>query len=501
VELGGRSVAAGGSNITFDFANTGPAALNTGVIQFDNVSFAGGVPLLTQRITDVAGGDELVIPGADLTGDTVTLSAGLQLAVVSPTNAVVLAMGPISLEPGETNAFAIVNGNTIQAVAAPPPPTTRTWLRAESGSWKVGSNWAGAVPGKNDAVAINVIGAGSPYTVTYDQPSTANNDIIGDLEVNASNATLNFAASDTLTVIPTSPQHLGLTDLKAGTIEIAEPAALLSTRVLTSSSGTVIDVGNGGSLTVGAGDAAIDGTLESTSGTGTVIGTLDGAGVVEAAGATLDLVSDIASSSLAFEVSDDAASVLRLDGAVADDKTFTFLGPAGQIEFNNDATVTVNVIGQNVGSSAAADTNFVSLLGDYAVSGDNAFTGTAGTVILTDGALTDTLTLSGVTNAGTKPWFVNTVVSGGTTEVFLSNVVCYASGTRIATPAGERTVEDLQIGDLVVTAEGATKPIKWIGRRRINLSAHSRPETVAPVRIQRGAFADNMPHADLAKHI
>jgi hypothetical protein len=177
VELGGPSVGASGSNITFDFANTGPTALNTGVIQFDNVSFTGSAPFLTQRITDVAPGDEFVFPGADFTEDTVTLS-GSQLAVISPTNSVVLAMGSISLEPGATNTFAIVNGNTIEEE----PPPTRTWTGAAGdGKWSNPKNWEGAVPGRNDIAIINLPG---PYTVTFDVPNNGNT-TIGRLDIDA----------------------------------------------------------------------------------------------------------------------------------------------------------------------------------------------------------------------------------------------------------------------------------------------------------------------------
>ena len=82
----------------------------------------------------------------------------------------------------------------------------------------------------------------------------------------------------------------------------------------------------------------------------------------------------------------------------------------------------------------------------------------------------------------------------------IEDVVCFAAGTRILTATGERMVESLLPGDIVLTlADGAlnAQPVRWVGRRRIDLIAHPRPETVAPVRIQRGAFADATPHRDL----
>ncbi len=90
--------------------------------------------------------------------------------------------------------------------------------------------------------------------------------------------------------------------------------------------------------------------------------------------------------------------------------------------------------------------------------------------------------------------------AGNTSDVsapFSFEVVCFARGTRLLTSTGEVLVEALQPGMPMVANDGTVASVKWIGRRRIDLTTHPRPETVAPIRIQRDAFADNMPHSDL----
>jgi cold shock CspA family protein len=48
-------------------------------------------------------------------------------------------------------------------------------------------------------------------------------------------------------------------------------------------------------------------------------------------------------------------------------------------------------------------------------------------------------------------------------------IPCFASGTQIVTRKGERAIETLQLGEDVLTLDNGFKPIKWIGRRTINL--------------------------------
>ncbi|GGC37398.1 hypothetical protein GCM10011504_14730 [Siccirubricoccus deserti] len=85
----------------------------------------------------------------------------------------------------------------------------------------------------------------------------------------------------------------------------------------------------------------------------------------------------------------------------------------------------------------------------------------------------------------------DTVGPGGADYTF-----CFMPGTLIRTPAGEAAVESLAIGDLVLTAAGETRPIRWIGRQTVS-ALFADPITKLPVRIKAGALAENVPSRDL----
>ncbi len=83
------------------------------------------------------------------------------------------------------------------------------------------------------------------------------------------------------------------------------------------------------------------------------------------------------------------------------------------------------------------------------------------------------------------------------TLVTLGGPPCYCLGTLILTNRGERAVEDLGIGDHVITLSGAARPIRWIGRRHLNLLRHPAPDQVRPILIRADAIADGAPRRDL----
>jgi Hint domain len=79
----------------------------------------------------------------------------------------------------------------------------------------------------------------------------------------------------------------------------------------------------------------------------------------------------------------------------------------------------------------------------------------------------------------------------------ITETPCYCPGTLIRTPRGQKKIEKLKIGDKVMTAAGAARPIKWIGRRSYGGRFVMGRKDILPVCIKAGALGDNVPRRDL----
>jgi hypothetical protein len=102
-------------------------------------------------------------------------------------------------------------------------------------------------------------------------------------------------------------------------------------------------------------------------------------------------------------------------------------------------------------------------------------------------AATDPTTLDFVGNYHNGEFVVST--DGTNTTISL----CYRRGTHILTPTGEKRVEDLAIGDRVVTRFGGVQAIKWIGRQSFDVAGRDH----APVHFRPDSLGDGMPARDL----
>ena len=103
-----------------------------------------------------------------------------------------------------------------------------------------------------------------------------------------------------------------------------------------------------------------------------------------------------------------------------------------------------------------------------------------------------TLTVPGIADPSLIRLKPDTANTG--TDIYLA---CFAPETRIATPEGQKQVQDLQPGDQVRTASGTTETIQWIGHRTLDLTRHPDPACGQPIRIRRSAFAPGVPRSDL----
>lgn len=97
-----------------------------------------------------------------------------------------------------------------------------------------------------------------------------------------------------------------------------------------------------------------------------------------------------------------------------------------------------------------------------------------------------TITLVNASGALGETSFSYTIADtdGNTDSAFVTfdaQPICYCSGTMIETPYGPRAVEDLGVGDLVLTRDNGPQPIRWVGERSMIATPKS-----APIRIATG---------------
>jgi hypothetical protein len=258
-----------------------------------------------------------------------------------------------------------------------------------------------------------------------------------------------------------------------------DPLTLINSGDITGGTGifidgnSVIDV-SGGTIT-GTNGVAISvavGTLDLTLDPGAVI-----TGLVEATG-TGNLL-DLASSSTTGTITGIGISFTGFDSLALD------TGATWSV-----AGLTSGVYGINVNGFTNADkldiTDLTSTTPQIVTLGSgNVLTADNLDITFAGAPMGDQFTLAPDTRGGTY---------------ITSDMPCFAAGTRILGLHGEILVEDIAVGDELVTMrEGGqvTQKVIWTGRRAINIRRHPQPDLVRPIRITAGAIAPGVPERDL----
>ncbi|MFN4099176.1 MAG: Hint domain-containing protein, partial [Pararhodobacter sp.] len=107
--------------------------------------------------------------------------------------------------------------------------------------------------------------------------------------------------------------------------------------------------------------------------------------------------------------------------------------------------------------------------------------------------------LSNVEVVSVAPLAANTGVAQISFDagIFDIDVPCFVAGSLILTEHGEMAVEELEVGDLVLTKDDGLQPVRWIGFRKLSASALRGAPNLRPIRIRAGALGAGAPENDL----
>jgi hypothetical protein len=79
----------------------------------------------------------------------------------------------------------------------------------------------------------------------------------------------------------------------------------------------------------------------------------------------------------------------------------------------------------------------------------------------------------------------------------IAGAICFTTGTKIATLNGLVNVEDLVVGDMVVTADNGLQPIKWIGKKHISGARMQAFANLRPIKLCKDALGPGLPQDDM----
>ena len=298
----------------------------------------------------------------------------------------------------------------------------------------------------------------------------------------------------------------------AGSITITANNTLKVNGTFTTSGSGNLTVNSGATLDTGkfvekAGTVVLDnGTIDPTavelhggtiSGSGALIGNVVNNAEITASGGTLDIQGNVTGSGTLVVGS---GATLELDGRVSGGNTLQFAANTGVAQIDD----LLNSSDQQ--QFSAPISNFVPGDGlDFAVAGLGTFgditnatpgtydasTNTTALALDDGGSLVATLTMEGDYSGTTF------TVSQASGFVDVGAAPCYCPGTLIQMERGQKRVEDLKIGDEVMTMSGALRPIKWIGRRSYSGRFAAGQKDILPICIKAGASEDHVPRRDL----
>jgi T5SS/PEP-CTERM-associated repeat protein len=330
-------------------------------------------------------------------------------------------------------------------------------------------------------------GDGSTGDLTLDDSTWAGSSLTIGPDGNGT-VTITNGSTALLTTITVGPN---------GELDVSAAGGLttsVTTTSLTLAFGTIA-VSGGGELVVGGG-SGVQGALSVAGTTMTGLGTINGNLVVGPGGVvaadqpidgTLTVNGNVSGAGTIEPI-----HTFEVNGGIDAATTIQFSAPVGggtegvlqlDVPRGDDGTITGFSVGNTIDIEGLLFTNAVFTPGTG---------GDPGTLALTNG--TDPELDLKVDGNYSPDQFIATP---GTTDTLVTLAPCYCPGTLIRTRRGDRRVENLKIGDRVITMSGAARPIKWIGRRSYAGRLIRGRKEILPVCIKAGAIDGNVPRRDL----